>query len=334
MVDYIYIIVFLVLLIWYLCPNEEVVKINQYVLIELDNNVIKTDLTNAITHITSLKNNLITLNKFDYNLDDEANTQKLDKLINACADDMDKFKQANNFSDIDLEFSTDHLSQQIIGKKFDNLKSSQSDVTDVQFKKFEFANLIIDLEIVSHLLKSGNNNGRITLSNVYALIELLPKTLKFDKKYLSYYDVYKTDDDVSNLNNDKLDDIDTHFLALAGNYTGKISSINRHSDRSQNIDKSFGNLQEDGEVFANDNITLANIKPSIIPNITLSYQNAMNTQVFGSSGVNDTSVKKCIKNYVPFCDINKIRKNKGKVRRRLMDLSSKQSLRDDYNLNA
>ena len=159
--------------------------------------------------------------------------------------------------------------------------------------------------------------------------------LIFKKDLLSYYDVYKTDNNIYNTIPEKSDNEDNHYLSLLTNdykRIGKMPSAKWiNITKSQDINKGFGNLQEDGELFVNDNpnIILAGIKPNF--NISLgSRENIMNTQIFGSSDVINPNKRNCVKNYLPFYDINAIRSRKERIRSNVMDLSSRQSLRNDY----
>lgn len=337
---YIALLIIFILFIYWAVKEEPIFEHPHPVVVQIGSDVIKSDITAMIDHLSIVKNNLIDLNKIDYsvNIMDATNIKHLNHLINATNKDLANFTHQNNFDDIIIRLDPDHELQQLIGRKINNIRETRSDLLDVHFERFEIDNVVIDLNAVIYLLQHDRINGRIVLTNLYKLITFLVRLLPSDKEHLSYYDVYK---DIPyhtpppSIHQGYVDDNgeDNHYKnELTNDYgvIGKMPHINaKNVNLSQNSTGGYGTLQNDGEQYCSEdlNILLANIAPTPAPRMG---QNLMNTQLLSGSDVARITKRDHIQPYLPFCNLRRIKEDYEAKRRYILDNSSPASLRSDY----
>jgi hypothetical protein len=300
MINFIYILILLILLILLTYTPYEKHVVSDNIIVEINNDIIKTNTVDATIYLNFIRTDLLKFNNFDkLNQLDTDSQNELHKLIDVCAIDMSRLKKANN-----LDYNFGHQFY------YDDMVYSRSDVTYNQFDRLKLSNLIFDVDMALYLLKNNTIYGRLTLTNLYKLVEKLKSDQ--DNIYKSVLEESTTEDNY--YHNDYV-------------HEGKIPAARSNKVVRSQESKGFGNLRDDGEDFANDDF---NILLSVKPKIQKKAKAAMNTQALGESDTTYVTNKNCIKNYLPFCDLTKIRNDREKAKY-LIDQNSRQSLANDYN---
>ena len=298
---YLLISIILFIFLYFKVPTE---KYNQTddkntIILEIDSLIVKVKLKNIYTHLRLIKENLIIFNDLELVYDV--------KVIN-------KIKTLKGVVCRDLQ-SFSNLSDNWQNAKIDNSAFIRSDVE--KESKIDLSDIILHIDgVIIHLHKNIKN--RLILTNLYKLLKLFESNLPNDL-YLSYNDIFH-DDSYQN-------EIETPINGYA-RVAPKLNSF------SHNITQGYGNEEIDGEIFSND---LENIKlKSYVKDRQIYIENSYtdyNTQLFGLSNKMTTTNKNGIKNYIPLCDINKLRNEYKKLKVNSgIDIESRSSLRNDYDL--
>lgn len=364
--NFLYILLLVIVLIYiqsnsnWLIPEKILFSIDprKRVVIVAGKNFIRTDPEKAIMHMKLLKNNLTMLNKFNYKIN-EVNINQVNELIKRSERDMSEFKTANYFVDQSMRVDS-HLEHTLKGSRFDNNISKSDVYSDTLYEKYCMLNLIIDIGIAILLLEQGNYNGYLRLTNIYELISVYSILTK-SRPYLSYDDMYGDLDKAAidpatgkfrdyNLNpfvyegdgpsfgaSDELaiDDDNEYCNKLSKDYgvdniyNPRYLKYKQQYDMSQ-INRGVGLLHY-AENHAHEEITpefdprVSVIKPSRNDN-----NSSHNTQYLDDSGYSLVVKRNTIPNYIPLCDINKIKTDRERIGKILYDLNARKSLRDDY----
>lgn len=205
---------------------------------------------------------------------------------------------------------------ELVSKDLQKFKR-RNNLDDIQLPNNDLTDIISDIKIILLILKQ-EPTGQLTLTNLHNLVKFLSK-VTYGESYLSYDDMFDIDVK-TNMNNQE----EFHKYANFNKHMPK-----QHTDMSQNIIAGFGNEYDDGEEFVNDEINISfqtNTKP-LRNEITQTY-NTYNTQLFGVSDKQEMARSE-IRHYVPFCNINKLKKE-SKKNNVFVDTYGKQSLRNDY----
>lgn len=308
-----------------------IIEINEPV-VEIDGSIFKINLQKITDHLHILKNNLIALNKRTKKLNNTGITM-LNNALNATSDDINKFKSDNNFSDIKLQFGS-HQDHNILGNKLYNDGALRSDIDDLEYEKLKMLNTIMDIEIMILMLKNNQFEGRIKLTNLHNLIRI-SSALVSGRDYLTYDDIFN-DFGVKTLVGFTIDDENTYNNFYTNDFGVKTRVMQQkvHKiDKSQDVDRGFGTLHFDAEIFAND--AMAPIYEGYTHKTRVAKDElspSYNTQLLGDSGMTYVIKRDIIPSYIPFVDINKtIFRNKA-AKAHLIDSAARQSLRDDYKL--
>lgn len=334
--NYLYILILIILFIYLYAEYENRIhfdNLDNYdaIAIDLESNIIKTDVDGVIDHLVLLKENLLLLNKMPRAID-KTTMVKVDSIIKTCLYGLDSFKRANQFNNDSLCFSPSHISQYLCGKLQESSENmARSDILDYQYEKYEIMDVITNIEIVILLIINGKRNGIINLSDLHDLIKIC-STLSNGAKYLSYDEVfsYEVPDQQTVYNIHEYDD----YLSPYTNDYGKEHSKLLHTRLNKsNIshDDGFNTLYGEGEKYTNDNATIICDRVRKRHNAPITMDNNhYNTQWLSSSDVSHTVKRNGIKNYVPFHDINKILAEIKYVKQHTTDSIAKRSLCNDY----
>jgi hypothetical protein len=355
--NYIYIIVTLIILIYLysviesnIYASQRTVKLNDNnnkIMIDLNGNLIETDTNHITNHLIVIKNNLIALKKSDFTSFNNESYNKLDELIYQSIADT-----AHN----------------LFGEKLDLMEKIQrSDISldnneeFIKNKKMRLQQLIIDLEIVTLIIKisSTDAKGYIRLTNLHQLLNLV-SLVSTGKNYLTYDDLFsnldttstnvsytdcgysnvdysrKYDDARTSLSNYKflIDDTNTYSNLYSNDYgrDGKMpwaKSINIMN--SQDVMAGYNTLPYDGELFVNDEDNILLPYKEVEP-VFRANQYTQNTQLFENSDTTYITKRDIIPSYIPFYNLTKIRSDISKKKKKTVDYNSRQALREDYNL--
>lgn len=364
--DYLYtfIIVIIIILVYLhlTLNNDNPWKHNKgedVVIFRLNKQFIKMDTANAIAHMTLLKNNLVALNKLNY-MENDSNILQIDKLIKRCDADFSDFKMDNDFNIVDLNISK-HKLHNLFGSRYDNTVSRSDVYSDKKYEQYNLLNLIIDIQIVIMLLESGINDGQLELTNLHNLIKTYGRLTHGDA-YISYDEIfgnldryavpveydYKPTTGRDSLGGRGADDENTYKSAYTYDYGvpdlyRPVMKVVKH-DVSQNIDIGIATLCSGqtvqcgtgscvcaGEEFVHDGLTPLVERRVDKTNVSRNDNNTShNTQYLFDSGLTAIIKRNTIPNYIPLCDINKIKTDKEKMMAPLIDKNARRSLRDDY----
>lgn len=275
------------------------------VLIEINTNIIEVDTNNMYSHLMLIKENLHTIKRLNLNYDTDI-VQRTQQLVQLARRDLRKFNSKN--AD---QYEYTH-----------NTPGSRSDMHS-EPSKINVDHIITDLEVALSVLKR-KTHGHITLTNLHELLKMFT-AITHGENHLTYDEIFDLDAHL-NANEEEF----RKYGKLNNYYTHKQSST-KHTDISQNVLGGYGNEDEDGEQFANDETNIlfetSKLKRREKHDDYVDY----NTQMFGSSGKIDIAARNGIKHFVPFCNINKL-KRENKQHKVFVDSHSRQALRNDYNL--
>jgi hypothetical protein len=273
------------------------------ILIELNSVIIKANSKKIYTHMCLIKENLRTLNNMEYPYD--LNTaNKIEMLVGAARSDLYLFKRSCHYQD--------NMPNEMI-----DTSTCRSDIEQIN-SKADLSELMHDVEIVAMLLK--NNNSFLILTNLHNVLKLFASIMPNDS-HLSYNDKFN------------IDDIGEPFAKSSEKLNNYARAIPKLDSFSHNNTHGYGNEEIDGEVFSNDteNTRVNSHCTKRKYHVGEAY-NIYNTQLFGASGAMDTTIKNGIKNYIPLCDIDKLRSEHNLVKVNAgVDRSSRSGLRNDYN---
>lgn len=294
--------------------------------IDLDGNVLRINSKNIIKHLNKIKNNLKTLNTVFYSKSpDNLEEDNVLKQIRSCSVDLDRFKKFNGFVD---NFDNDF-------HRFNKFSSYNNGSKSWR----EMSSIIIDINIIIELLKNDLYKGRLYLSNLHKLVQMYA-TLTNHQEFITYDNLFEVGEivshDYSPSHQDANKSADGYRNAYTYDYGVEHSAvlfprINK-SDKSQRIEEGISNILdsygESGEDLVIDN---SNMRFDQGVNKTTMRHNdsSLHTQYVSDSGVTFMIKRDIFDNYVPFCDINKIRSDAKKMNKNLID-HGKGYLRNDY----
>ena len=291
------------------------------ILVEINSDIISADIDNIINHLSILKDNLITLHKLDCPIDNIYMTQ-MHNVINLCETDLNNFKSVNNYNDYDDSV----LKSNVL--TYNNLYKTPIDLINSEYNEhseYTVLNTIVNIEIAIGLLQNSTSGsfprgsfprGILRLTNVHNLIKLSKEIFK-GNVYLSYDEIFNDSDNTYT-------SLYTNDYGVANNY--KVSAKVRTMINSQSVNQGIDNK------YVNDHktpLTEKNMTNTVMPRNE--YNSASNTQWLNDSNLTKVIKRNCIDNYVPFCNITKILENKRIANLQLVDSTSRQSLRNDYN---
>ena len=264
------------------------------ILIEINDKLIKANSAHVYNHLNLLKNNLLILNKMQF-------TTKIENITILALLNLNDYKSSNNFNNSDLELNKYDTGFSILGKQHENHKNIIRSDLDTD-NKYSIVEIILNLEIVMLLIKNKELNGKLVLTNLHHLIKLI----SYDKKFKNLDNL----DEMQNLDN----------LIEVQN----IKDDNSYKDEVREQDQ--GNQEEGNQ--NNDKLSLLfNCKRD---NLIKGKPKLIDDTQFGLSN-EASNTKKCQIEYTPFYDIEKIKKEFKKNKDILVDVNTRQSLRNDYN---
>ena len=351
-INFFYIVVAVIILIGvcdvlfgdYEIGNSDIYKDDEpnTVIMRLNSEFIETDIQSVIIYLHLLKANLTNLSKS--NITSGHAVREVDQLINACTADLAEFKIANNFED-DSDLKIDpHLAYNLYGSQYDNNVSMSDTFSDAQYEMYKMLNLVIDVQIVMLLLENGICYGQLKLDNLHNLIKKYG-TLAHNEEYISYNEF------MEHLGFGNLDGRINVHAAKKNLYPGKERSyegdiyINDENNYVNMLTKDYGvpDLYKPAEKVAKRDISQNKdryISDLLIPlfgqkvdkrTVERSANNTShNTQYLYDSGLTALIKRNHIQNYVPLCDINKIKTDIEKMKAPLLDAMARRSLRNDY----
>lgn len=337
--NYLYIVILVIVLVYLYTEArrkaiEPFYNLDDCCTIEISDLIIKTDTNDVINHLHMLKDNLILLKKIERVID-KTDMIKVDSIIKTCLYDLDRFKEANDFENSDLNTS-DHDEQLLYGKTRESIYNmNRSDIDDYQYEKYELMNVITNIEIVIWLLLNKRCEGIINLTYLHDLIKTC-SIFSCSAQYLTYdeifnypvqecgiqYNIHESGEYQSSYTND-------HGV----NHDKLLTPRLNKSNKSQDVDKGFGTKPEDGEIFTNDNETIICDRQRSMARLPKHIMaKHYNTQYMHHSDTAEITKRNGIKNYIPFCDITKLLEEHRQRKINTVDSISKRSLRNDYNL--
>jgi len=323
------------------------------VILKVDSQFIKTKIPYAVNYLNSLKNSLSTLNKVDYKATD-FNIIDIDNLIKESSKDLTKFKESNGYYDSSITSNSVinnlkidlHKANTLYGSKYNN-ELSRSDVySDKQYEEYNLLNLLIEIQIVILLLENGKNNGRIYLDNLHNLIKLY-SGITSNAEFISYDKAHNNNyieiDDKNNYLNGYTNDYgrihgDIHASKVIKNVASQNKEYGVGTDMKDMIFYSANtcfdkddNYSHIGECMITDDYSPL-FNESIMKRKAKRTNNNVshNTQYMYDSGYTALVKRNHIKNYIPLCDINKIKTDKERIKMVMLDTKSRTSLRNDY----
>ena len=243
-------------------------------------------------------------------------------VINLCETDLNNFKSVNNYNDYDDSV----LKSNVL--TYNNLYKTPIDLINPEYNEhseYTLLNTIVNIEIAMVLLQNSTRGsfprgsfprGILRLTNVHNLIKLSKEIFK-GNVYLSYDEIFNDSDNTYT-------SLYTNDYGVANNY--KVSAKVRTMINSQSVNQGIDNK------YVNDHktpLTEKNMTNTVMPRNE--YNSASNTQWLNDSNLTKVIKRNCIDNYVPFCNITKILENKRIANLQLVDSTSRQSLRNDYN---
>lgn len=303
---YLLVSIIIFIFLYYKIPTSQydISNDSSEILIELNSIIIKADSKNIYTHMQLIKENLRTLNNMEFPYD--LNTSnKIEMLVNAARSDLNLFKKSCHYKDSLLIETVD-------------TSTGRSDIEQIN-SKVDLSGLMYDVEIITMLLK--NNNSILILTNLHDLLKLFASIMPNDS-HMTYTDIFN------------IDDIGESFAESSEKLNNYARAIPKLNSFSHNNTHGYGNEETDGEIFLNDTEnTRVSVQCTKRKHHIADAFNIYNTQLFGASDAMSTTVKNGIKNYIPFCDIDKLRKEYNLIKVNAgVDRSGRSGLRNDYNL--
>jgi hypothetical protein len=292
------------------------------IVVETNKQIMKVNIPNIINHLSVLRDNIITLSK----LSPIANhvTQKtINNLIHNTKTDLGKFKSANNYND--HVYYNDHIDAHNGGDN-DSIKSVANEI-----------NLVI------YLLNQKKYNGRLILTNLYALIKISNAAVRVtDQKFTTYemsmkpyYEKIITSNDEYKSYNTQ-NNSDERFRYTIDDYNDY-----NHAEYNHHYGLSSNRLQSTNANTLNKVANPTNLNNNIRSNLVFSNMprnrkmindpyDIYNTQIFNNSEIINVVKRNGIQNYIPFYDLDKIRRERDKMRKKYFETITKDSIRNDY----
>jgi hypothetical protein len=290
-------------------PNENRQKCNAIVHVEVDSNIMQMNTNHIINY-------LVTSKQYIFNLVNITNEGKVSDVlcekVSSVISDMKDFTDANKMDvDYDNNYHNDRIYhsdeyQAMLVKVYENsrnLDRSDCNENSIDHFRYNLVKIMLLLDIVLYLLHHGNCEGVLKLTNLNNLL-LVANNTTDHKFYKHYEDIISPE---INMTKPKL---------ISGN--GKKVSPKTCSQLKNTIVSGRDTL------VASDNILYTK------PKINVKQSESENTQEFGGSLISRSS-NNLIKNCTPNNKINKLKDERNRQRKILVDENCRKCLRDDYN---
>ncbi len=280
--------------------------------------------------------NILKYIKLLYDSADRTKCIKLNKYINASIADLQKFNQTRNIQVDDVDLVKYGFVDQY---KFYKDLERNGDEKDSLDNDRLFVNLIINMELVLHMIRNSKcDDKKLVLISVHNLMEYLHrnKCRDVDNMYDSVYkDISNFSEDFADKNNtdqyyvDKYEEawdimgLDETGLNIRRSAIKPVKGASINTNYSQNTERDV--LAD--EFFANEQESLLYKADSLREKYRILDQ--VPSQEFECSA-DYILTSKSSQPYTPFCDINKLREEREKLRKKTLDLNFNRSLRNDY----
>jgi hypothetical protein len=251
------------------------------------------------SHLNNIKKNIIML----YKSVDVTKCKNLKAYIQQAHDDLNKFTGfAREPNDDDL----------IRYELINNLEILKVDSDDIELKKM-FASVVLDIEAIIYLLRSSScGDKRLVLKSLHKLLWTLYKNQCSGGS--TYEEVHGREP----FSGDVEKDIPSPVAKTS------LRGVPRSERVSQSQDVSY---DMNGEEYINQTETLA--YKCDVPAKNPIIKKELVSQEFECSSDYILSYKGSHP-YVPFCDIDKMREERDKLRALTLDINCARSLRNDY----
>jgi hypothetical protein len=311
-INFLYLIISVIILITVyniLCNTQEHLHTKKITL-ETKKNIYSMSSDVCDLYLTNIKKNMQLL----YKNFDKSKCPKLKIYIDETHNDLQKFLDGTEIKADDMDL----LRYNIINKS-DLLKSS-----DFESEK-SFVNILLDIEIILYMMRNSMcDNKKLTLISLHNLMKLLyvnscSDTLSYSDT-LTYSDLYNSYETFAG-DREEIYDISGIDILKSVSIPNRGPSSN--SAASQNIIYDMA-----GEEYVNEKETpVYKIEQPLQKNKIDKTQ--LVSQNFDCSSDYILSYKGS-QPYVPFCDINKLRTERSKLKALTTDLNFNRSLRNDY----